>query len=124
MCLKCEDDFLLHEGICSTSCPEGYMSNFLGDECLNMAEMDVKQLYFPFIIAAIIALGISGVGVIMKPRHILITNWLIMLGLLEHVLIFAQVLFTFAYGTINFAVVSIILWIIFIALNIAFYCMF
>jgi hypothetical protein len=47
-----------------------------------------------------------------------------MLGLLEHVLIFTQVLLTFAYGTLYFAVVSIVLWLVFISLNIAFYCMF
>jgi hypothetical protein len=123
-CLACEDGFLLFDGVCRTSCPAGWMSNFLGDQCLDMAAMDVKMLYFPFVIGAVIALGISGVGVIMKPRHILITNWLIMLGLLEHLLIFAQVLLTFAYGTLAFAVVSIVLWMIFIALNISFYCMF
>ena len=100
------------------------MSNFMGTECLDLEDMDVKMMYFPFLIAALIALGISAVGVIMKPRHLFWTNFIVMMGLLEHMLIFAQVVGNFSYGTINFAIGAIVLWIIFIAINVTFYCIF
>jgi hypothetical protein len=89
-----------------------------------MENMDLRTLYFPFLIAAIIALGISGVGIIMKPRHLFVTNFIIMLGLLEHILIFTQVIANFYLGNAIHLALSIIIWVVYIGVNITFYCLF
>ncbi len=73
-------------------------------------------MYFPFIALMIVIGGVSWTGKMIKPKHKLFANFVVMMGLLEHIALISQVALCFAYGgTIAFALVSILIWLCYFA---------
>ena len=62
----------------------------------------------------------SYIGKRVKPKHFFLTNFLIMLGLIEHLGIIVQFALTFVFSTYVMAVATGIIWGIYLTTLIAF----
>lgn len=89
--------------------------NFQGDSCIYLSEIDARLVYFPFLITLVLIALLSYVGQVVKPNHLVLTNFVIMLGLLEHCALFLQVILTFIYGTYRLAIVILLIWLGYLA---------
>lgn len=75
---------MVHEGGCVTDCPRFFFANYAATECLPMSNIDIKLIYFPFLILTVIMFIVSWLGTKQKKKHLLIPNFLIFMGLIEH----------------------------------------
>jgi hypothetical protein len=100
-------------GECLNDCPEGYTPNYELNECLSLESLDVSYVYFPVSQAALCLFILSCVGKWVKPRHNILSNFVIMMSMLEHLSILAQVCFAFAYGNIVWGVIFAIVELLF-----------
>ena len=66
----------------------------------------------------------SYVGSKQKPKHILITNWIVLMGFLEHGILLSQIILTAKYGTWHYMIFIMIAYIVFNAINITYYFFF
>ena len=105
---------------CVSDCPEGYLANYSADTCTSLDDVDVKIIYFPFLIIALLCFALSYVGSKQKKKHLLIPNFIVMMGIVEHVAYVTQIILTFKWGTWFFNVFIIILWLFYVAVNIFF----
>lgn len=59
--------------------------NFQGYSCRKLTENEQRLAYFPFIVI----IGLMGFGSYLiqklKPTHVVITNFVLMVGLIEHI---------------------------------------
>ena len=111
LCLRCNENYLTFKDECVSTCPTGSVMSFQGDSCLDLSEIDVRLVYFPFLIALVLIATLSCVGRIVKPNHLVLTNFVIMLGLLEHLSLLSQVVLTFIFGTYKLAIVILLIWL-------------
>lgn len=117
ICKRCESKFKLHDGDCVADCPKGFMSNFEATLCLSMASKDIKIIPFPWLFMALVAFGLSLVGDRVKPKHLLIPNWLVMMGAIENLSFLTQIVMTFRFGTWRFIIPIILAYALYIAGN-------
>ena len=120
-CSICYYPLLAHLGDCISNCPMGTLSNFEATTCIALDSLDVRIVYFPVLMVIVILAAISWVGKCVKPKHNVLANYVVMMGMLEHLAILAQVALTFAYGTLIFAFLIILIWLIYLAIQLAFY---
>jgi len=124
ICTKCGKDLLRLDGNCLEKCPAGYMSKFWENECISLASVDMKLMYFPFLVVALILLAFSVTAQRIKVKHRTLTNFILMMGCLEFFSTLAQLIFTFKFGRPVFAAVIVVIFVIYIALNIVFFVLF
>ena len=89
-----------------------------------MDSIDLKLMYFPFLIMALILFCFSLIAYKIKSRHRYLTNFLLMMGALEFFCTITQIFLTFKFGTFRYAIVIIIIFVFYLALNIAYFIMF
>ena len=112
---------MLHYGDCVTDCPRFYLANFYGDECYPISDIDVKLIYFPFLIVTAVCFGLSYVGTIQKKKHRLVPNFIVLMGIVEHCALVTQFLCTLSYGTWRYLAFILIFWGTYVTGNIIFY---
>lgn len=69
---------------CVSDCPKGYYANYDNDTCRPISDLDISLIPFPCLIIAVVFFFVSYVGSRQKPKHMLIPNWLVLMGFLEH----------------------------------------
>lgn len=121
VCVECKSGLLVHQGSCVNDCPRFFYANYAATECIPMSNLDVKLVYFPFLIVTVIMFMLSYVGTKQKKKHLLIPNFLIFMGLIEHVGLITQLILTFDYGTWRYASTVGVFWFFYVAGNIGFY---
>ena len=112
---------MVHLGDCINDCPRYYYADFYGTECLPLSNMDIKLVYFPFLIVMGLLFGASYVGSKQKKKHLLVTNFIALMGIVEHIALVTQVILTFSYATFRYAAVAIVVWVTYVVANILFY---
>ena len=105
---------------CISDCPPGYLANYSADTCQDMDNLEAKMIYFPFLILTLLCLGLSFVGSRQKRKHLLIPNFIVMMGIIEHVALVTQIILTYYWATWRFMVFIIIFWIMYVVCNILF----
>ena len=110
---------MLEDG-CVSDCPPGYLSNYDADTCRSLSDLDAKTLPFPFIIITLLCLALSWVGSKQKKKHLLVVNFIVMMGVVEHIALITQIVLTFAFGTWKWAVPIILFWVAYVLCNILF----
>jgi len=93
---------------------------FSGEACRSLSELDARIVYYPFLILTALVAVVSCVGKVVKPHHLILSNFVIMLGVIEHVAIVVQILLTFIFGTYFMAILIIVVWLGFIGTLVAF----
>lgn len=89
-----------------------------------MDSIDMKMMYFPFLIIAAILMLFSVIAYKIKSRHRILTNFIVMLGALEFFCTMAQIFLTFKFGTFRYAIVIIIIFVFYLAINIVYFICF
>jgi len=107
-----------------TRCPDGYMPTFAATECVSMDSIDMKRMYFPFLIISAILMIFSVISYKIKSRHRFLTNFILMMGALEFFCTLTQIFLTFMFGTYKYAIVIILIFVFYLALNITYFVMF
>jgi len=80
--------------------------------------LDVSVVYFPFLFLFILVGLVNWVGKIVKPSHQILPNFIVMMGILEHIALICQFALCFAYTRfVNFAfgIISVIIWLLYVA---------
>jgi hypothetical protein len=85
-----------------------------------MASRDVRTVYFPWLILTAIAFSLSYAGGKSKPSHLVVPNWLIMMGFIENFSLLTQIVMTFKFGTFKYAISIIIAYILYLLGNSSF----
>lgn len=124
ICLQCADGLMMMDGECVKDCPKGYLSNYSANKCTPLSDLDISLIPFPCLIIAAAFFAASYVGSKQKPKHILITNWIVLMGFLEHGILLSQIILTAKYGTWHYMIFIVIAYIIFNAINITYYFFF
>ena len=117
ICLHCSSEFKLFETTCVSDCPKGYIPNFDDTKCLSMATKDLKVVYFPWLIFTGILYCLSYAGGRVKSKHLVVTNFLLMMGVVENLSLLTQIVMTFRFGTWRYGIVIILAWLFYIAAN-------
>lgn len=84
LCLKCSEPMILFERTCWASCPEGSIQTFDQSTCLWLSALDTRLVYFPFLIVMLLVAFVSWIGNKVKPKHLVLTNFVIMMAAIEH----------------------------------------
>jgi len=105
------------------ACPFGYIANFAQTECLALDNLDTKVVYFPFLFLIIVIGLVNWVGRVVKPNHQILPNFIVMMGILEHIALISQVALCFSsFGSsIAFAIISIIIWLLYVTGQVVFW---
>jgi hypothetical protein len=111
---------MLHMGECINDCPRFYMANFSATECYPLSNLDATLIYFPFLWITLVVFGFSYVGYKQKKKHLLIPNFLVFMGIIEHIVLFTQVILTIKYATWKYFACSLFVWLAYVASNIIF----
>ena len=85
ICLECNFGLMLHEETCVADCPRYFLANFMGTECYSISNLDVKLIYFPYLIVMCICFAMSYVGSLQKKKHLLVPNFIVLMGAVEHI---------------------------------------
>jgi len=75
---------LKYNGSCVSVCPKDFIADYDDMECYSLSDLDISLLYFPCLIIAGTFFLLSYVGYKQKLKHLMIPNWLVLMGLLEH----------------------------------------
>lgn len=105
---------------CVTTCPVGSVMTFSGQSCRSLSDIDARLVYFPFLITVALVALMSWIGKLVKPKHLFLTNFVIMLGLIEHVALVVQLILTFIFGTYLLAIFIVIIWVVYFGTLVAF----
>ena len=105
---------------CVSDCPSGWLSNYESSECYPLTDLDINLIPFPSLIIAGIFFFLSYASAKRKKKHLLVTNWIVLMGLLEHGVLLSQIILNFKYGTFRYAVFLIFAWVSFVITNIVF----
>lgn len=124
ICLQCAKGLMSMDNDCVTDCPSGYLSNYSANECRRISDLDIHLIPFPCIIIAVVFFFLSYVGSKQKPKHLLIPNWLVLMGYLEQGILLSQIILTGKYGTSGFMAFIMIAWLIYNGTNVAFIFLF
>lgn len=68
ICLECDPGLYVHEGKCTTACPKGFIINKEKTACQIPTPDDLRKIYFPFLLAALIAITICCFGKLKKKN--------------------------------------------------------
>ena len=120
ICLECSPGLLMLNDECVSDCPKGYLSNYSASECYPISGLDIDLIPFPCLILAIVFFFLSYVGSKQKRKHLLIPNWLVLMGFLEHGILLSQIILTAQFGTWHYMIFVVIAWLCFVASNVAF----
>ena len=130
VCQKCELGLLLvtlvdEEGndmlpTCVQTCPPGYLANYEGTECANLTDIDLTLVYFPFLITALLMFVLSVAGSVAKKKHLLVPNFLVMTGVLEHIAIITFFVLTLKWGNFFYTACVLIIEVLFVLVNVWF----
>ena len=112
---------LMLEGTCVSACPKDYFADYDDMECVSLADLDISLIPFPCLIVAGTFFILSYVGHRQKRKHLMIPNWLVLMGLLEHGCLLRQIILNFQWGKVLYGVVVILAWMCFVAANIVFF---
>lgn len=115
ICYSCSPGYLSYLNGCYASCPDETMLNFAGTSCRAMSSLDVRLIYFPFLILTVLVAFVSWIGHKIKPTHLVFANIAIMLGAVEHLALIVQVALSFIQGTYAVAIPIVIIYILFVA---------
>jgi len=96
--------------MCLSTCPDGTIANFERTYCINLDDLDASYYYFPVTQIMLGLIIVSCVGRCVKPRHQILSNFIIMMSMLEHLSIIAQVFLAFIYANAAWGFVAIIIW--------------
>ena len=96
------------------------MADYDAKTCAALSDMDISLIPFPCLIVAGTFFILSYVGYKQKKKHLMIPNWLVLMGLLEHGCLISQIILNFKYGTWLYGAVLIFAWVSFVATNITF----
>jgi hypothetical protein len=77
-------------------------------------------VYFPFLILTVLVAVVSWIGKIVKPNHLVLSNFVIMLSVIEHAAIVVQIVLTFIFGSYLMAIFIIMIWLGFVGALIIF----
>lgn len=113
-CLKCFEKYLSYGDECVATCPPDSILTLSGKSCRALSELDTQIVYYPLLILMVLCGIISWVGKITKPSHKFLTNFLIMLGIVEHIAIVVQIALTFIFGSYLMAILIIAIWVAYI----------
>lgn len=105
---------------CVSDCPPGYLSNYQADICYSISGLDVTMVYFPFLILTLLFMLLSLVGTKQKRKHLLIPNFIVLMGILEHAGIITQIILTYFYGTWRYMACVGAFWLFYVIGNIIF----
>jgi len=94
--------------------------SFSGNSCRRLTELDARLVYFPFLIATVIIAFVSWIGKKIKPNHLVFANFVIMMGLIEHIALIVQIILSFIYGTYALAIPIIVIWLNYLGTLVAF----
>jgi hypothetical protein len=92
-------------------CPVGSVITFSGRACRLLSDIDAGKVYFPFLILTVLVAVVSWIGKIVKPNHLVLSNFVIMLSVIEHFAIVVQIGLTFIFGTYLMAIFIILIWV-------------
>ena len=106
--------------MCTSDCPPGYFANYSADTCKSLDDVDVRIIYFPFLIIMLLCFALSYVGSKQKKKHELIPNFIVMMGIVEHVALVTQIILTFMWGNLFYSIFSIIFWACYVVCNVLF----
>ena len=123
ICLQCDGNLLNYLGSCVSTCPKGYVADYDKNTCTALSDMDISLIPFPCLIVAGTFFILSYVGYKQKRKHLLVPNWLVLMGILEHGCLLSQIILNLQYGTWLYGAVLIFAWISFVATNITFVCL-
>ena len=62
VCLTCNVGLMELDGECVADCPRYYLANFDATKCYHLDALDVKLIYFPFLIVSATFFLLSVVG--------------------------------------------------------------
>lgn len=85
----------MHLGNCVSDCPSGYLSDYEASYCYSLASLDVDLIPFPCLVLATLLFFLSYVGHKQKRKHIMIPNWIILMGFLVHGCLLSQLFLNF-----------------------------
>ncbi len=85
-----------------------------------MSSLDVRLIYFPFLILTILLAFVSWIGHKIKPTHLVFANFAIMLGAVEHVAMIVQVVLSYIQGTYAVAIPIVIIYALYVTTLIGF----
>ena len=111
---------MLHEGECLWDCPPDYLSNYEATTCISMEELNLTVVYFPFLIITLLCLALSFVGSKQKKKHLLIPNFIVMMGIVEHIALVTQIILTLYFGTWFLMIPAFLIWLTYVGCNIFF----
>ena len=111
---------MLLNNSCVSDCPEGFLANYEADTCKDLNDVDVTMIPFPFLIITALCFAMSYVGSKQKKKHLLIPNFIVMMGIVEHVALVTQIILTFNFGTWRYAIFIVIFWLLYVIVNIGF----
>lgn len=111
---------MMYESECVRDCPKGWLSNYSTSKCYPISGLDISLIPFPCVLIAFTFLILSFAGSKQKSKHLLIPNWLVLMGLLEHGCILSQMILNFKYGTWRYGIFIMLAWLVYVASNIAF----
>lgn len=106
--------------MCVTTCPVGSVITFSGKSCRSLSDIDARKVYYPFLILTILVAAISCIGKIVKPHHLVLSNFVVMMGLIEHIAIITQIALTFIFGTYMMAIAIVLIWVVYIVILVTF----
>ena len=102
-------------------CPKDYFADYDDMVCKSLADLDISPIPFPCLIVAGTFFILSYVGYKQKRKHLMIPNWLVLMGLLEHGCLLSQIILNFQWGKALYGVIVILAWMCFVATNIVFF---
>ena len=123
ICLKCESGLMMFQNGCVSDCPSGYLADYAAKNCYPLSDLDIALIPFPSLLIALVFLLLSYVGSKQKRKHLMIPNWLVLMGLLEHGVLISEMVLNFRFGTWRYGIFIIGAWLCYVATNIAFVIM-
>jgi hypothetical protein len=84
---------------------------------MSIAEKDLKVVYFPFLVLTAILASLSWVGGKVKVTHLVIPNFLVMMGFVENLSLLTQITMTFRFGTWRYGIPIILAWALYVIAN-------
>ena len=114
---------MMFQGTCVSDCPKGYLADYSARNCYPLSDLDISLIPFPSILIALVFFFLSYVGSKQKRKHLLIPNWLVLMGVLEHGILISEMILNFKFGTWRYGIFIILAWLCFVATNITFVVM-
>ena len=79
-----------------------------------MTIVDARLVYFPFLVMVAIIAIVSYIGSRAKQNHKGLTNFVVMLGMIEHIALITQVALAFIFSDYAFSMATLAVWFFFL----------